>query len=87
MSNPIYLYQLIYQAKTQPVPAKEDIARAEWTVVWTEPVRIKSALPAHQQQFLALAPTPVAAATGTGNMFWHSPWSSVMVQNIMLGEG
>lgn len=87
MSNPIYLYQLIYQAKTQPVPAKEDIARLEWTTVWTEPIRIKPALPAHQQQFLAFPPNQTTATPGTGDMMWHSPWSSVMVLNIMLGEG
>lgn len=124
MSNPIYLYQLIYQAKTQPVPATEDISRLEWTIIWTDPVRIrpglpapehpflalpapakedipkyrwyewlsdpvriKLALPVAEQQFLALTPPQIAAATGTGDLLWHSPWSSVMVQNIMLGEG
>lgn len=125
MSNgPIYLWELIYQAKTQPVPAKEDIARLEWTVIWTEPVRVKPdlhpsrqqflalpvpasqdiakyewtllwqdpvrakrGLPPHQQSFIAFAPTSVVAPSGTGNMLWHSPWSSVMVQNIMIGEG
>lgn len=87
MSNgPIFLWQFQYQTKTQPVPAKEDIARLEWTTIWCEPVRIKPALAAHQQQFLAFAPQQPAPLTGTG-VLWYSPWSSVMVQNIMLGEG
>lgn len=86
MSNgPIFLWELIYQAKTQPVPANEDVARLEWTIIWTEPVRIKPGLPVHQQQFLALA--PVQSTPGIGNILWFSPWSSVTMQTIMLGEG
>lgn len=88
MSNgPIYLWELIYQAKAEPVPAKEDIARLEWTIVWTEPVRIKPGLHPSRQPFLAFAPTPVTPATGTGDLNWFAPWSFVTSQTFMLGEG
>lgn len=43
--------------------------------------------PAYSAPFLAFVPVQAAATPGTGNMFWHTPWSVVMLQTIMIGEG
>lgn len=88
MSNgPIFTWVFQYQNKVQPVPANEDISRLEWTIIWTEPVRIKPGFHPSRQSFLALSPTPVTPATGTGDLNWFAPWSFVTSQTFMLGEG
>lgn len=89
--GPIFLWQLIYQAKTQPVPVKEDVARLEWTVIWDEPVRqdLSGTLAAHLQQSLAFVKAAPfsGAAPGTGTLLWHMPWSAVMSQPFMIAVG
>lgn len=87
--GPIFLWQLIYQAKTQPVPAKEDIARLEWTTIWNEPVWQKRGEAVHLQQSLAFVKAAPfsGAAPGTGTLLWHMPWSAVMSQPFMIAVG
>lgn len=58
--GPVFPWQLVYPNSAQPLPAKEDIPRQEWTIIWDEPVWTKRGLPAHQQQFLTQSLFPVA---------------------------
>jgi hypothetical protein len=43
------------------------VAQAKWHQPWAEPVRVRPALPAGEQQFLALEPAPIIAIA------WHLP--------------
>src|SRR6266481_2862405 len=58
--GPIMAY-LIYQAKTDVVNrgAPETVSADRWFQPWSLPVRVKPALPASEQQFLAAQPNPV----------------------------
>lgn len=66
-----------------PAPAKEDVPRLGWRASLSDPVCLKRVVLAPDQSF---APPQVTVVV-TANILWYSPWSSVMIQNIMLGEG
>lgn len=72
--GPIFRYRLIYQAKTQPVPAKEDITKYRWYQWLSEPVLQKRGEPAHLQQSLAFVKAAPFPETVTESR-WHQPWA------------
>jgi len=76
-----------YQIATEPVSTSpETVTEDRWHQAWSEPAKSKTSILAAQQQFLAFIAL-VAGAPGTGNLLWYQPWTAVMCQNVLMGEG
>lgn len=79
--GPAFPWQLVYPNSAQPLPAKEDVPRQEWTIIWDEPVWTKRGLLAHQQQFIAQSLFTIAATPV--NVGWMFQWTIPICREVM----
>jgi hypothetical protein len=76
-----------YLFYTESPPFPETVTESRWHQPWSEPlVKTKAGLVVQLQSYLAFV-APQVATTGTGNMLWFQPLSSVMSQVVLIGSG